>query len=185
VGAIFGFRQTSNQRRHFERLGRWPERFVVVGDAACAFNPVYGQGMTVAAISAADLTQHLGEHRRRHGDDLTGFSRPFQQRVAGHGAHAWQLSTGEDLRYPTTQGPRPGPLGQLLYRYSDRVLAVANGNPQVQAAFLRVLHLLAPPTALFQPGVLGPVLAGRRATPLDGPPLAVSPAVPDRFPPAS
>jgi flavin-dependent dehydrogenase len=172
VGAIYGFNQTANQRRHFERLSRWPERLIVVGDAAAAFNPVYGQGMTVAAITAVALGRRLADHRRRHGDDLSGFARPFQQAVARHSADAWQLSTGEDLRFGTTQGPRPGRLGRLLYRYADQVLAAANGNQHVQAAFLRVLHLLDPPAALFHPRVLLPVLTGRHAAPLDGPPTA-------------
>jgi hypothetical protein len=94
--------------------------------------------------------------------------------VAGHGANAWQLSTGEDLRYQTTQGPRPGPLGRLAYWYADRVLAVANGNQDVQAAFLRVIHLQDRPAALVHPRVLLPVLAGRRADPLDDPATASS-----------
>jgi flavin-dependent dehydrogenase len=168
VSAIHGFAQTANQWRHFERLGRWPERFVVVGDAVCAFNPVYGQGMTVAAITAVALGHRLAEHRTR-GGDLAGFARSFQRQVADHGADAWRLSTGEDLRYATTEGPRPGRLGRLLYRYADRVLEVANGNRQVQAAFLRVLHLQDPPRALFHPRVLLPALLGHRAEPLDGP----------------
>lgn len=86
--------------------------------------------------------------------------------MAGHGADAWQLSTGEDLRYQTTEGPRPGRLGRLIYRYADRVLAVANGNQEVQAAFLRVIHLLDRPAALFHPRVLLPALARRHAEPL-------------------
>lgn len=172
VSPIHGFAQTANQWRHFERLGRWPERFVVVGDAACAFNPVYGQGMTVAGITAVALGHSLAAHRTRSDGDLTGFARPFQQQVARHGADAWQLSTGEDLRYASTKGPRPGRLGRLLYWYSDRVLEVANGNAQVQAAFLGVLHLQDRPTALLRPRVMLPVLAGRRADPLDGPPAA-------------
>jgi flavin-dependent dehydrogenase len=170
---IHGWLQTANQRRHFERLGRWPDRFTVVGDAVCAFNPVYAQGMTVAAITAAALTQSLTWHRQGHRDDLTGFARWFQGQVADHGGDAWRLATGEDLRYQTTQGPKPGPLGRLLYRYSDRVLETANGNPNVQRAFLRVLHLLDPPAALMHPRVLVPVVARRRA-----------PRLPLRTPPA-
>jgi flavin-dependent dehydrogenase len=170
VSAIHGFAQTANQRRHFERLSRWPDGFIAVGDAVCAFNPTYGQGMTVAGVTAVALDQALSRHRQGHGSDLTGFAGWFQHQVAGHGADAWQLATGEDLRYATTRGPRPGPLGRLIYRYSDRVLATANGNPEVQRAFLRVLHLLDPPAALFHPRVLLPVLAGWHARPLTAPP---------------
>lgn len=170
LSEIHGWRQMANRWRQFERLGRWPEGFVVVGDSVRAFNPVYGQGMTVAAITAVALDRALADHRHRYGGDLAGFARRFQRLVARHGADAWQLATGEDLRFPTTQGPRPGRVGRLVYRYADRVLAVANGNQDVQGAFLRVIHLLDRPAALFHPRVLLPALAGRRAEPLDDPP---------------
>jgi 2-polyprenyl-6-methoxyphenol hydroxylase-like FAD-dependent oxidoreductase len=154
----------------FERLSRWPEGFVVVGDSVRAFNPVYGQGLTVAAITAIAPGHALTDHRRRHGADLTGFARRFQRLVARHGADAWQLATGEDLRYQITEGPRPGRLGRLVYWYADRVLAVANGNQEVQATFLRVLHLLDRPAALFHPRVLLPVLTRRRRHAWPAPP---------------
>ncbi len=48
----YGYRGTTSRWRHYEELERWPERFVVLGDAFCGFNPIYGQGMSVAAMSA-------------------------------------------------------------------------------------------------------------------------------------
>jgi 2-polyprenyl-6-methoxyphenol hydroxylase-like FAD-dependent oxidoreductase len=159
LSPIYGYRHTDNQRRHFEKLDRLPERFAAVGDAACAFNPVYGQGMTAAAMAALALRRSLTPgHGRRHtkpaGADLTGFARRFQRQVAKVNAGAWLLATGEDLRYPTTDGPRPGPLAKLNYRYVDMVLRTANHNPHVQATFLNVLHLRHRPTALYRPGIL-------------------------------
>jgi hypothetical protein len=49
LGPIVGNRSAQNRVRHFERLTRWPENLVAVGDSVCGFNPIYGQGMTVAA----------------------------------------------------------------------------------------------------------------------------------------
>lgn len=72
---------------------------------------------------------------------------------------AWLLATREDLRFATTEGPRPSRLTRLVYRYADQVLETTNGNPYVQAAFLNVLHLRHKPSALFRPSVLLPVLA--------------------------
>src|SRR5262249_14637514 len=56
---LVAYRRTENQLRHYEQLERWPEGFVVLGDAVCAFNPIYGQGMTVAAESAELLDDWL------------------------------------------------------------------------------------------------------------------------------
>ena len=65
ISPISGYRRTENRWRHYERLSRWPENFVVMGDAACAFNPIYGQGMTAAAIGAEALDGLL---QQRHGN---------------------------------------------------------------------------------------------------------------------
>jgi hypothetical protein len=162
LSPIFGYRHTSNRWRRFERLARWPERFVVVGDGVCAVNPVYAQGMTVAATHAVALDQALTQQRRRRSDrDLAGFARSFQRQVARCSRAAWLTATAEDLRYPTTSGGRRGPVLWLLHRYGDAVLATANGNQAVQQAFLDVLHLQASPASLLRPGVAWPALTGR------------------------
>ena len=71
------------------------------------------------------------------------------------------MATGEDFRYPSTAGGRPGPATRLLHRYLDRVLEVATVDPRVKRAFLEVMHLLRPPAALFRPAIAVPVLRGR------------------------
>src|SRR5260370_9793340 len=102
LSRISGFRSTLNQRRHFESLTQWPDNFVVLGDAACAFNPVYGQGMIVAAMTAGALKQDLQEHVQRHGPgDRTGLARRMQREVAKTSPGAWGIATGADVRYPT------------------------------------------------------------------------------------
>jgi hypothetical protein len=113
-------------------------------------------------MTAVVLRQSLVRPRQRHRNspdqDLSGFARRFQQQVATCNAGAWLIATGEDLRYATTEGPQPGRLTRLTYRYADRVLAAANRNARVQVAFLNVLHLRHRPSALFHPSILLPVL---------------------------
>jgi 2-polyprenyl-6-methoxyphenol hydroxylase-like FAD-dependent oxidoreductase len=167
---IYSFRNTDNRRRHFERLRRWPERFVVIGDASCTFNPIYGQGMTVAAMTAVVLDHILAEPRRRSDTGAFGRAKQFQRQVAKSNAGAWTMATIEDLRYPWTEGARLGPATRIMHRYANRVLEVANGNPKVNTAFVNVVNLRHPPTSLFRPGVLLPVLARHRALPLTDPP---------------
>src|SRR5215471_7963454 len=60
---ISSYRATENRLRHYERLRVWPERFLVMGDAVCAFNPVYGQGMTAAAMASENLQDCLARKR--------------------------------------------------------------------------------------------------------------------------
>jgi hypothetical protein len=171
VTPIYGYLKTDNVLRHYDRLARWPERFVVTGDAVCAFNPVYGQGMTVAAIEAAQLESCLREQRRlAPNGDLTGLARRVQARLGEGVKGPWLLATGADLRYPTTEGRRPSPTARLIQKYIDRVMAVTSEDPGVFAAFWEVVNMQAPPTRLFRPAVLRRVLAGLREAPLIEPP---------------
>ncbi|MDQ7910729.1 hypothetical protein RB614_40155 [Phytohabitans sp. ZYX-F-186] len=160
--AVHGFRQMANHRRHYEEMARWPDGLAVVGDAACAFNPIYGQGMSVAALHAL----LLGEHLRGRGR----LDRTTQAAVARASAPAWAIATGADLRYPTTAGPRRR--GDRLSRwYLDRTTDVANRDAYVCRVLTDVLHLVAPPTALMRPAVLARVMRGRPGPPLTAPPL--------------
>jgi 2-polyprenyl-6-methoxyphenol hydroxylase-like FAD-dependent oxidoreductase len=167
---IYSFRNTDNRRRHFERMRRWPERFVVIGDASCTFNPIYGQGMTVAAMTAVVLDHILTKHRRRSDTGPFGRAKQLQRQLAKSNAGAWTMATTEDLRYPWTEGARLDPATRIMHRYANRVLEVANGNPKVNSAFVNVVNLRHPPTSLFHPRVLLPVLARHRAPPVTDPP---------------
>ena len=101
--------RTDNRCRHYERLQRWPERCRRAGDAACAFNPIYGQGMTVAALDTLALHRCLrAQEQGRPGGDLSGLPRRFQQPWRPPARTPWLMATCEDLRYPTTEGARPG-----------------------------------------------------------------------------
>ena len=159
------YRRTENQWRHIHELSRWPSQFVALGDAVCAFNPIYGQGMTVAALSAQVLEQWL------RGTDTT---LTFQKGLSKMLGTPWLLATGEDFRFPTTVGGRPGLSTRLAHRYFDRLLEVATVDEHVSTAFLRVLHLLDPPGVLFRPGVLTRALLGARRPLLTEPPTATA-----------
>lgn len=152
---ISGFRSTLNRRRHFEAMKRWPERFLVLGDGACAFNPVYGQGMSVAAVTAAALGSAVPDHAR------PGWARRMQSTVARCSQRAWMIATGADVRYPSTEGRQPNAVDRVMQRYLDRVIEVSMQDAMVNAAFLRVVHLLDAPSTLFRPAVVRRVFAGR------------------------
>jgi 2-polyprenyl-6-methoxyphenol hydroxylase-like FAD-dependent oxidoreductase len=159
LSAIYGYRRTDNQWRHYEHLEHWPERFVVLGDAVCTFNPIYGQGMTVAGLGALTLQTCLREHRRRHPDgDLSGLAHSFQQQLAKINATPWLMATGEDFRWPTTQGGTPDRRTRLMHKYMDHVIMLSVRSPSTFKVFVEVVHMVRPPTALFQPRILLRVL---------------------------
>jgi 2-polyprenyl-6-methoxyphenol hydroxylase-like FAD-dependent oxidoreductase len=168
LSGISGYQRTENQRRFYERLQRRPERLLVTGDAVCAFNPIYGQGMTVAAQDAMALHRCLV----RAGADLTGLAERFQKAIAKGNNDVWLMAVGEDLRYPTTEGAKPDRLTRITNSYMDRVLSVAIRNPSVARELARVINLDASPYSLFKPTVLAPVLLGLGDPVLTEPPTA-------------
>ncbi len=152
----------ANRRRHYERLSRFPEGFVALGDAVCSFNPVYGQGMTAASLEVDMLNTLLYRQRERHGrGDLSGFSRRFQKSITKIVDTFWLLAASEDFRHPETQGKRFLGLG-LLNNYSRRVHELSTFDPQVTLLLYQVLQAIKPPTALFSPAMLVKVLFKRK-----------------------
>lgn len=145
----------ANTRRRYDRLDRFPERYVVLGDALCSFNPVYGQGMSVAAKEA----RCLGEVLDRHG--LDGVGRRFFRASRPIVDVAWTLATDADLTDPEVEGPRTR-RWRLVNRYLERLFPVAHRDPTVALALLRVVGLIAPPETLLSPRVLWRVLITHR-----------------------
>jgi 2-polyprenyl-6-methoxyphenol hydroxylase-like FAD-dependent oxidoreductase len=185
ITPIAVYKYSANRWRHYERLSRLPEGLIIMGDAVCAFSPVYGQGMSVAAIEARTLDTCLREQQSGTGNTHpTSFPQRFQQAIAKEIKTAWMLSTGEDLRYPETEGQRS--LGTRLFNwYIRHVVALTPSHPFVTAAFFQVWHLLKPLSSLFEPrivwAVLSSELASRRQKPrVSRPPDAADSPAPTR-----
>lgn len=158
--APYGYRQAENRMRYYEKLPRYLENFLVTGDALYAFNPVYGQGMTTAALVSETLDACLTAHRRGVGEQaLAGLAQRFQKAAAGVIAGPWQMATGQDARWPGTAGSQaPDPVTRLVQRYLDQVLNRMPDSTVVAEAFFQVQNMLKPPTSLFHPRILWQVL---------------------------
>jgi 2-polyprenyl-6-methoxyphenol hydroxylase-like FAD-dependent oxidoreductase len=146
---IYGYRTTRNQFRHFERLDQMPDNLVVLGDAVAAFNPIYAQGMTAASMSADLLAQTLS---RPAGESAFGVH--FQRELAKRLAVPWQLSTAADLTVPGMEGPKPSAMTIIMNRYLERVFSILPVSRQAHLTFIKVINLLAPPTALLAPRIV-------------------------------
>ncbi len=138
-------------RHRYDRLTDFPRGLLVFGDAMCSFNPIYGQGMTVAAEQALALRAALIAGPDR---DL---ALRFFRTAATPVTNAWRLAVGSDLAMPGVEGPRPLSMRASGW-YVARVLGAAEHDPEVARRFLRVAGLVDPPTALFSPSVVGRVL---------------------------
>jgi 2-polyprenyl-6-methoxyphenol hydroxylase-like FAD-dependent oxidoreductase len=173
LSPVHGYQRTENVRRRYDKLPDMPGRFIVLGDAACALNPVYAQGMTVAARQAAALNRCLGRWSGASGD-LTRIARRAQRAAAKSTDGAWLIATGEDLRYPTTTGGQTHLPDRLVQRYLNRVVWAACGKPAVTTALLDVLNLIDPPQALMRPRVMLSALTARTG-PMQQPSFVVTP----------
>jgi 2-polyprenyl-6-methoxyphenol hydroxylase-like FAD-dependent oxidoreductase len=129
-------------RRRYERLRRFPQQLLVTGDAVCSFNPVYGQGMTVAALEALALRRLLAG----------GVPQPrrYFRDIARLVDVAWDMAVGGDLAFPQVPGPRPMTV-RLVNAYLARLQAAAASDASLATAFIRVVGMLDRPETLLRP----------------------------------
>ena len=138
AGATYRF--PANRRRRWERAARFPDGLVVTGDAFCVFDPVYGQGMTVASIEAEALGRCLSEGSDR-------LAERFHRAAAAAVDTPWTIAVGGT---PDQRGGVPVP-ERAVGAYLDRYLSAASTDADLAAAFLRVSHLHGSPRELLAP----------------------------------
>ena len=145
------YRFPANLRRRYERLARFPKNYLVFGDAICSFNPVYGQGMTVAAQEASLLRGCLAA-----GGEADLARRFFDAAKAAVDV-PWDMAVGNDLRHPQVAGARPAKV-KFINWYIGKLHKAARHDGKVATAFLQVANLKAPPERLLHPAVVGRVI---------------------------
>jgi len=133
--------------RHFERLPDLPIGLLPVGDAICRFNPVYGQGMSVA-VQQASLLHRLLNPRRAHEDPLVGLSAAFFQEAVPLIEAPWAIAANLDFIYPQTRGERP-PNIEAAHKFGRALNRIAARDPAIHKLTVEVQHLLKPRSALL------------------------------------
>ncbi|WP_222912750.1 FAD-dependent monooxygenase [Natrinema sp. SYSU A 869] len=141
----------SSVRHRYEDLDQFPEGLVVIGDAIASFNPIYGQGMSVAALEAVQL------HHTLTMDDHGDLAPRFFERAARVVDDAWSVAVGSDFQFSQTAGPKPFGTN-LVNRYVARLHRKAHTDGSLADAFNRVIILETRPTSLFRPSVMWRVL---------------------------
>jgi 2-polyprenyl-6-methoxyphenol hydroxylase-like FAD-dependent oxidoreductase len=143
-------------RRHYELLRRFPDGLLVLGDAFCSFNPIYGQGMSTSAMYTEAL-DHLLQDRAAAGHSTADLWKTFFPLAAAIANTPWQLATTEDLRYEETEGLRIAAL-PFMHWYTRHAQTAAGRDSFVTERLYEIMHLLRAPTSLFAPGIIKRVI---------------------------
>lgn len=139
-------------RQRYDKVERFPAGLLVIGDALCSLDPVFGQGMTLASKESRALDQALASTSDAQGLRVKYFN-ACQQIIEP----PWLITKSEALRFEKMPGERPLFI-RILQWYTGHIFALSAESPQIYRAFLDVMHLIHGPEALFKPAVLGSVL---------------------------
>jgi 2-polyprenyl-6-methoxyphenol hydroxylase-like FAD-dependent oxidoreductase len=161
VSNIMAYRFPTSVQRHYERLTAFPEGFLVLGDAICSFNPVYGQGMSSAALQVKALQQLLNE-RAEQSQGLEKMALAFFSRAAEVIVTPWTLAATFDFLYPQTCGTRPPNLSANA-QYLAAANAVAADDIEVQRLLAEVIALAKSFAVLWEEPLRSRILARQRS----------------------
>ena len=152
LGDIARFRFPESVFRHYESLAAFPRGLLVLGDALCRFNPVYGQGMSVAAMEAHALSRLLAT-RAGERDPLDGLARSFFTEASALIDTPWAQAAIPDFIHPQTRGERPPGFEQIL-KFGLALMKLAANDPAVHKLTAEVQHLLRPRSAYRDPELM-------------------------------
>jgi 2-polyprenyl-6-methoxyphenol hydroxylase-like FAD-dependent oxidoreductase len=161
IGDVVRFRFPQSVRRHYERLSSFPRGLLPVGDAVCRFNPVYGQGMSVAAKEAC-LLAHLLRTIDRERDPLAVLAPAFYDQAQAVLETPW-ATANLDFIFPQTRGQRPPDL-ESTFKFGNALNRLAAEDPSVHKLMIAVQILLEPRSVLREPELLRRVMATMAAS---------------------
>lgn len=153
IGELRKFTYPKQVRNLYEKLPRLPGNYVVLGDAMCSFDPVFGQGMSVASAEAVVMRRLIASKGVR--------PKAIQAAFGGIIDDPWQLASAEAHLWSETHGWKPPGVG-LLHKFTARMHSAAAIDNDVYSAFLDVVHLDKRPTSLFRPRLLRKIMRASR-----------------------
>ena len=156
VSGVARFRFPESRLRHFDRLDSFPRALIPIGDAICRFNPIFGQGLSVAVIEARALGQVLAAAPGE--GELDRLWRVFFDRVTGIVDAPWAFAAIPDFVYPSTVGVRP-PDFEMSLRFGTALARAMAIHADIHKLAAEVQHLVRPRSALVEPGVGARIMA--------------------------
>jgi len=171
VTDLANYSRTGNYRRLYEKEDL-PDGLVVLGDSACAFNPVYGQGMTVGILQAkalgAAVSQALGAATSSAGGGaaldlasrraaLSGVSQKQMRQLGDVLRFPWAVATGTDA--PFLPDFKQSAVEAFISGYMDEVIQISAQDRAVYDEVVAVMHMRKDEKALLSPQMVYKVLA--------------------------
>jgi 2-polyprenyl-6-methoxyphenol hydroxylase-like FAD-dependent oxidoreductase len=144
ISDIYKDTATKNRWINFHKAKHLPKGFLALGDSVCTFNPIYGQGITTAALSAELLNTFFESSQI---ENTLG----FQQKLAKILETPWFMATSAGLLYKHNANEPLKPLEYLIFKLSDLILESTNYDSVMLQRFLKVMHMIEPPQTLFHP----------------------------------
>ncbi|EKG37862.1 putative secreted protein [Pseudomonas syringae pv. avellanae str. ISPaVe013] len=148
LSEIFTFKMPGSRRTHYDRLKHWPEGLLVVGDALSSMNPLYSQGMTIAALEADCIDERL--------DALLDKSlrcHQLQGLLCSVVDGAWNMATTEDFRFPETSGERTWRT-RFDHWYGAGLGALSASNRRALETQISVTNLVMDPARVYSPALV-------------------------------
>jgi 2-polyprenyl-6-methoxyphenol hydroxylase-like FAD-dependent oxidoreductase len=149
---INAHRATANRLYRYEDINL-PNGVAALGDAVCAPCPVYGQGMTMSALSSMVLQNWLQQQTTKDSQQRL-IAANFQKQLAKSNASAWSMAVQQDSRFTTTQGAiQSSLLSRLLSNYTNWIARRAHQDGKLHTYFMEIAQMIRSPIAFFHPWV--------------------------------
>ncbi|MBV1876502.1 MAG: hypothetical protein KUG79_02555 [Pseudomonadales bacterium] len=152
VGRLKRFIIAQSYWRHYEQMATFPSNIIPIGDAVAGFNPVFGQGMSAAAVDAHELKKCLHQ-RATSSDNLAGLHHDYFNAIQDTVSAAWNGTAIYDMMYDSTQGTRPDDFPQRKAAFLA-MQELADADPAIRLKRLLIGNMLEPGSSLYTEEVL-------------------------------